>query len=514
MKLGRPVSALMLSIGLAACGAIDSATKAVDDAKKKAEFAKAEVKGNVEALKKSAGDDLGEYKAVVQNLVDSSVKYVDIDADGNFSFDMDSSAFALTLIDGNSAVAGVLMSGSSIGLAAMDSLLDLGKLKAAGTNLLGLAEDLAKKVRLDSGYIARNLSLENFGLGSGSGAGPIFDRDGDGVIDLFDVDLDNNGILNDQDKEDLLLKASQLGDAAGLLGSIKMTTSLVTEYKMPEAQRMKQAWVGLAVTPKGGVSVDSIVITGPEYLFNPSTEWRYMCATCPGDNRPEITFGGVKRKGRMILAEDGGSPQWQAIVGDQSDVMSIASMKPGDVIVFNIHKGGVRFPVIRSVSWVFRKTPTLEAIRKAGGTTLYNRAQIDAFAGKPQNENPEVDSTADLEFIVNMLRGRSDDDTLPLLGFDNYEIQFIQEGQSAGGPGAQYGMGNITAHENAQYLEKVPGSNQLKVTIPASFLKDAVPAGRPPKPAGFNVEGYKIDLGMYDRSGNKTVMQIRLNLKP
>lgn len=75
-------------------------------------------------------------------------------------------------------------------------------------------------------------------------------------------------------------------------------------------------------------------------------------------------------------------------------------------------------------------------------------------------------------------------------------------------------MGNITATENAQYLEKIPGSNQLKVTIPASFLKEEVPAGRPPKPAGFKIDGYKIDLGMYDRSGNKTVMQIRLDLKP
>jgi hypothetical protein len=50
MKLYRRVSAAMISLGLAACGALDSATKAVDDAKKKVEFAKAEVKGNVDAL--------------------------------------------------------------------------------------------------------------------------------------------------------------------------------------------------------------------------------------------------------------------------------------------------------------------------------------------------------------------------------------------------------------------------------------------------------------------------------
>jgi len=473
-----------------------------NDVKEEVKKAKAEINGNISDLKKEANENIEEYKVVVQNLVDSSVQYISVDADGNFSVDLDSlKSVALTILDGSSSVAAIVQAASSIGFSVDDSI-DLGKLEFSGEKVAKFASS-HPSIYIDSQYIVNQLQASSLGYGSSQGIGSTFDRDGDGVIDLFDVDVDNNGILNDQDVEDLLLKMSQLGEAAIYAEAVDLTTSLVTEYKMPVSEQMKQASLGIVIRPLGGISIDSITVTGPEFLFTNSMEWRYMCNTCQGDNRPLITENGQPVRGKLKLAQDNGVAQWQALVGDQSDQKSIAKLRPGDVIVLTVHKGNIHIPILRSVSWVFKKTPTLAQIAKSDGSVLYTQTDLDAFATKPMEENPVVDSTSDLIFTVNMLRGITDTDTLPLKGFDNYEIQFMQEAMVGGQP-QQEGMGNITNTENSQYLKYLADKHQLQVTIPVSFLKKKRP--------DMQITGYKIDLGMYDRSRNKTVMQIRLNL--
>ncbi len=398
--------------------------------------------------------------------------------------------------------------------------MELGPISFGDDKIATVADSIFDLMAPDSTYLTKSKSLANLGAGAANAGGPSFDRDLDGVIDLFDVDIDNNGILNDQDVEDALLKLSQFGEAEKVVQDVELLMLLVTEYKMPKAFQMRQASLGMFVRPKPGITIDSVKVEGPGYLFHKDAEWRYRCNDCPGDNMPRITRNGVQVMGYLNWVED--EQTFFADVGDQGEQMSMAEMRPGDVVFFYIYSGGAMYRVIRTISWVFRNTPTLYAIHSQSEATadrklLYDSTALAAYADRHDDVNPAVDTLSDLIFTVNKMRGRSAIDDLPVIGFNNYEIQFMHNGEVPENgemrPWQIGAGGNITSTENQNLIKEIDEKHQLEIRIPAKWLHLNPKEVHGEIPEGYIPMGWKIDLGMYDRSGNKTVMQVQIDRK-
>lgn len=526
--------ALLMGAFVSGCGTVEDALDEAD--KKVGEGLKAArtIEGQLDA----ANDSVAKYKVMAQSILDSAAVVVSVGPDGTFQIDSiggkpiaEVGGVILTILDGESHLAGVVTAANSIGLdvdsvpANGDGSLDLGRiLLDTARNAATMADSMDKLARPD--YSISTNAQADLGAvastGSASDPSSPLDRDHDGMPDLFDADAGNNGILDAFEDQDSLAQTLRKlpGEVRRFVRETRVNSVFLPVAGAPPLERQRAYLVQLHLRPTGTAPIDSVLIEGPSWLD--SCNWNAIAPPgSVGDNR---TVGRVRRLSSTNPAEG-----WHAELQSPSGAL-FRRVRTGDLISFRVFSQGRSYLAFEPITWLFRETPSLVLYTQTVGTNTYQIAYGDSMRIHPPAPGtpvwkPALASDGSLRLEIDLMRlrtplrsGTSDSiaglaSLATFLKDNRYVIEFWTEG-------ATYQLRNrpiegpvrVDAAGDSLGWRFFPAAGKAVIFVPKSYLR--AQDNRTESAPLETVAHYKIDLSMWDRLGNKTSLQVLFDRAP
>lgn len=534
MRRSILVSFLTTAAILTGCGSVEDALEEAD--KKVSDGLKAArtLEGQLDAV----NDSVAKYKVMAQSILDSAAVVVSVGPDGTFRIDSiggkpiaEVGGVVLSILDGESNLAGVVTAANSIGLdvdsvpSQGDGTLDLGKiLLDTARNTATMADSLDKLARPDYS-IASNAQADLGAVATSSTvsdpSSPL-DRDHDGMPDLFDADAGNNGILDafeDQDSTAQILRKLP-GEVRRFVRETRVNSVFLPVAGAPPLERQRSYLIQLHLRPTGTAPIDSVLIEGPSWLD--SCEWKSIAAPgTPGDNR---LVGRVRR-----LSSSNPSEGWHAELQSPTGAL-FRQVRMGDLISFRVFSQGRSYLAFEPITWLFRETPMLIRYAQTIGGSLQQTAYADSMRLHPPMPGtppwkPVLATESPLRLEIDLMRlrtplrnGASDSiagiaSLATFLKDNRYVIEFWTEG-------ATYQLRNRTiegpvrvdAAGDSVGWRFFPAAGKAVILVPKSYLRTM--DNRTESAPLEAVARYKIDLSMWDRLGNKTSLQVLFDRAP
>lgn len=324
------------------------------------------------------------------------------------------------------------------------------------------------------------------------------DRDGDGLIDIFDADDDGDGTIDDFDGE---------GDPGGI------PSDLIVNFFMNlkiDVERAPTYYTGTSAEISAVLAQDTVIT--------------FECMTT-GSATTEIASArlletpGPAYLPTATLLADGGGPAtlWQDVdyafteVDDRFEAFAVpnAEMTAGDSFTLEItFTDGTLLNVVRMINFVFKNIPTLVNYGVAGSLTAFDIN--DPIANGTPSKPISFDGTQDLtlEFMP------PPDETGMLITGMDYNFTLFYNDES----GNQIDNIDFSAtwptpaddnHEQMRYyleaaeLGALPVDDTYTVTLPNELFPDVVTLD---DASTANVGSFKIDITAESPSGNASIM--------
>lgn len=457
------------------------------------------------------------YKVVVQSAGTMELYTAETDADGNFEVavpaDEAGEVVTMTVVQPDSRVAGQVMfdttADEGMGAVEIQGDVDVGQVDmpddpTAAPLMAGDAADLGDSTVAEDVTTRLNengvpAGVPNIGRGDeaqGTTTDNVrqqFDKDRDGLIDIFDADDDGDGTIDDFDPDatvnpgeadgltinffmnlkigDTQAQTFYDGDTAGIEDILKHNTVITFEVKTNGSETM-------------GITAARII--GP-----PSPAPSYL---------PLTEILGPGSGGSALWSDSGYALQPDGDNHFQQFVIPNDFMMPGDTFTVEItFEDGSTKTYERMINYVFRSIPKIVSVGPPGAMTDYTGPSTIMFDGTQDlalEWNPPVDERGEL------LTGLDYFFEVFYYDADHQQINNIDGAATWASPPAGWDANRTVFEVSGTTLSTPSADGTFTVTLPKEIFVDSVETDS----GTVAVSSYKIDIAAQNGGNNSALM--------